>query len=342
MKDIPWLPGYQQSQNIRYNTANIGGIHQVKAVNGKKKGGNNSDKRVGVEFQGLRSLDSQSNININNTNYSNNKTSNNNSSSSSSRSSSSSSSSSSSTNKKKKDVLQLSISLPSISSTNTNNIKSEKHYHENSEIFLKFYTWLFEMFLNPLINTSFYVTEAEGRGAEVHYYRKGVWNRILKKAKQQMGDHFMKIVNHSILPPTVPPILPHPGAKACGNKEWLQQGDQSNTKKQYDNLNSSQINRSRDLLSTIADKGSMKVNSRLPTDFISQPTQNSNNSNDNNDNNNNNNNNNNLKLSQQKIEPVINLETAPAVRFVPKKLSVRPITNLKARPKGRNSKDKNR
>ena len=295
-----------------------------------------------MEFQGLRSLDSQTNNNNdNNNNYSNNITSSSSSSSSSSTSSSSSSSSSSSTNggnKKKKDVLQSSIFLPSRSSTNTNNIKSENNHHENSEIFLKFYTWLFEMFINPLINTSFYVTEAEGRGAEVHYYRKGVWNRILKKAKQQMGDHFMKIVKHSLLPPT---ILPHPGAKACGNKEWLQQDDQSNSKKLYDNLNSShsQINRNRDLLSTIADKSSLKTNSRLPTDFLSQPTQNNNNSNNNNDNSNGSSN---SKFSHQRIEPIINLETAPAVRFVPKKLSVRPITNLKARPKGRNSRDKNR
>ena len=145
-----------------------------------------------------------------------------------------------------------------------------------------------------------------------------------------MSNHFMRIIKHQNLPPSYPRVF--------GNKEWLQQDDQSSKKKIYDNASD-------------CNKHLMRATSQFQADILSQSVQNNNNndnSNNNNSNSNNNNNNNNInnnnstKYSQRKADSTINLETAPAVRFVPKKLSVRPITNLKSRPKGKNVKDKNR
>jgi Telomerase ribonucleoprotein complex - RNA binding domain len=334
--DIPWLPGNQQSQNRRSTVSNKinfkGGKELRSGRKGSKgskgsKGDSESNGGVGVECKGLRSVHYQNddNGNGNNSNRMINKVL----SSSSSRSSSSSSSS------KKKENTRSTTSLPAQSSLDTHCIQSGSTHNENSEIFLRFYLWLFELFVNPLISSSFYVTEAEGRGTEVHYYRKGVWNRILKKAKQQMGNHFMRIIKHQNLPPSYP--------RAFGNKEWLQQDDQSSKKKTYDNVSD-------------CNKHSLRATSQFQADLLTQSVQgnsnignnsnknisSSNNNNDNSNNNNNNNSSNSTKYAQRKADSTINLETAPAVRFVPKKLSVRPITNLKSRPKGKNVKDKNR
>ena len=63
----------------------------------------------------------------------------------------------------------------------TRQISSSRIKINNSscELFNRFYFWIFEQFINPLITSSFYVTEAEGHGSEVHYYRKGVWNKMI-------------------------------------------------------------------------------------------------------------------------------------------------------------------
>ena len=126
------------------------------------------------------------------------------------------------------------------------------------EILNRFYSWVFESFIGPLISSSFYVTEAEGKGADVLYYRKGVWNAILKQARTQMGSHFMDIAT-----------------------------DQTKEKEDNENKTGSEIfvkgNCSVKGQNTINDKGN-----------------------------------------------ILNLKAAPCVRFIPKKSSVRPITNLKS------------
>ena len=130
--------------------------------------------------------------------------------------------------------------------------------------FHRFYLWVFEMFLGSLISSSFYVTEAEGRGSEVHYYRKGVWNRLLKAAKEQMGCHFMRI---------------------CADQTDPRAGPQ------------------------IGDKGassSVHVHVR-----VAKPS----------------------SASAVRSRGTLDLQGAPCVRFVPKKTSLRPITNLKSRPR---------
>jgi hypothetical protein len=56
--------------------------------------------------------------------------------------------------------------------------------------------WMYESFINPMLSSYFYITEAEGRGTEVLFYRKPIWFRILQKAKDNMDDHFMQVGTH--------------------------------------------------------------------------------------------------------------------------------------------------
>jgi Telomerase ribonucleoprotein complex - RNA binding domain len=157
-----------------------------------------------------------------------------------------------------------------------------------TEQFHCFYFWVFEMFVNPLISSSFYVTEAEGRGSEVHYFRKGVWNRLLKKAREQMGCHFMRI---------------------CA--------DQTQTDPRVAHLGSNQTTSSTSL---------NKLNSNTTKVSTSSSTSNDTNTN-----------NATFKSSTHSAQSghrgILDLQGAPTVRFVPKKNSLRPITNLKSRPK---------
>ena len=53
--------------------------------------------------------------------------------------------------------------------------------------------WVFRDFINPLISSNFYATEAEGRGGEVHYYRKYVWMGLLRRAQSQLSGSFVRI-----------------------------------------------------------------------------------------------------------------------------------------------------
>ena len=341
MKDIPWLPGYQQSRNTLSVSVYTVNIQDGKGLNNRRRGGNSSKEGVSLEFKGLRSKHDQADNKLNNNG--------NNSTCSINKECSGSSSSSENKVMKRNFDPKSTIFPPSESKIGTHSVRPESGQRESTEIFLKFYLWLFENFINPLISSSFYVTEAEGRGTEVHYYRKGVWNRILKKAKQQMGDHFMKIVKSHNLPPS----SSHPRAGALSNREWLQQDDKNTKKKQHVFFSQSQMNRNRDFLSITAvhtdsnhlsgddnindyDKYSNKAANHFAADILSQPAINNNNIN------NCNNINSSCKNSQKKLDTLLHLETAPAVRFVPKKLSVRPITNLKSRPKAKNIKDKNR
>jgi hypothetical protein len=47
--------------------------------------------------------------------------------------------------------------------------------------------------VNPLLSSSFYVTEGEGTGNEVLYYRHSVWNRLAQLGDAYLHEHFMKV-----------------------------------------------------------------------------------------------------------------------------------------------------
>jgi hypothetical protein len=56
-----------------------------------------------------------------------------------------------------------------------------------------FLYWLFATVVNPLLSSSFYVTEGEGTGNEVLYYRHSVWNRLAQLGDVYLNEHFIKV-----------------------------------------------------------------------------------------------------------------------------------------------------
>ena len=62
-----------------------------------------------------------------------------------------------------------------------------------SQLFYRFMDWVYNDFVNPLLAANFYATEVEGRGAEVLYYRKAVWARIVQRGKQQLCSNFVPV-----------------------------------------------------------------------------------------------------------------------------------------------------
>ena len=165
------------------------------------------------------------------------------------------------------------------------------------ELFNRFYFWIFEQFINPLITSSFYVTEAEGHGSEVHYYRKGVWNKILKKAKSQIGYHFMKVSADQS--PMVSRMVINYSDNVNGknNSKCSDKGSDKSSDTSIGN------NRVIHTLPTSASKSTTNKTSPKPSKNATHTAHNI----------------------------TLNMQKAPAVRFVPKKSSVRPITNLKSR-----------
>ena len=61
------------------------------------------------------------------------------------------------------------------------------------QLFYRFMDWVYNDFVNPLLAANFYATEVEGRGAEVLYYRKAVWARIVQRGKQQLCSNFVPV-----------------------------------------------------------------------------------------------------------------------------------------------------
>ena len=59
-----------------------------------------------------------------------------------------------------------------------------------------FMYWTVSDFINPLISSYFYVTEAEGRGTEVLFYRRPVWNTIIEAGFKQVGSHFLGVLEN--------------------------------------------------------------------------------------------------------------------------------------------------
>ena len=270
------------------------------------------------------------------------------------------------TRKRKNDTVDYSCIFSAMKKSRTNldrNVKKDENHkwkidQISIEIFHRFYLWIFDMFITAIISTSFYVTEAEGRGSEVHYYRQSVWNRILKKAKDQIGNHFMQISSDQ-----TPLVV---GVKSCfglaTNDDINVNEIQSN--KTYPSIYRSNIDVLREKSSTSpafrhSDGHTLDIPFRANINTDRANNNNNNNNNNNSiDNNNSSNNNininindknkyNNTKTSASTNSNInintntntntntnkLNLKKAPAVRFVPKKSSLRPITNLKFRPR---------
>ena len=64
----------------------------------------------------------------------------------------------------------------------------------STSLFYAFIYWIVSDFINPLIASYFYVTEGEGRGKEVLFYRRSVWNSILERGFQRVEGHFIGIM----------------------------------------------------------------------------------------------------------------------------------------------------
>jgi len=72
-------------------------------------------------------------------------------------------------------------------------ISSRSESLASMQVFYRFMEWVYSDFINPLLAANFYATEVEGRGAEVLYYRKPVWARIVQRGKQQLCNNFVPV-----------------------------------------------------------------------------------------------------------------------------------------------------
>ena len=61
------------------------------------------------------------------------------------------------------------------------------------QLFYRFMQWVYSDFINSLLSVCFYATEVEGRGSDVHYYRKPLWARIVRRGKMQLFNNFMPV-----------------------------------------------------------------------------------------------------------------------------------------------------
>ena len=56
-----------------------------------------------------------------------------------------------------------------------------------------FLAWIFTEIVPHLIATCFYVTEGEGTGSQVLYYRKEEWEMLRAVGEKQMESHFVRV-----------------------------------------------------------------------------------------------------------------------------------------------------
>jgi len=64
----------------------------------------------------------------------------------------------------------------------------------NSVLLAVFLQWVFTSVVNPLLSTTFYITEGEGLGASVLFYLRSVWTSIIAEVGvKQIRQHFMEI-----------------------------------------------------------------------------------------------------------------------------------------------------
>jgi hypothetical protein len=125
--------------------------------------------------------------------------------------------------------------------------------------------WIFSDFIDPLMRSCFYITEGEGRGSEVLFYRKPTWSKLIKLGKLQLEKNFLPIDYYAA----------------------------SNTSDDH-YFNNNLINCKKNNFTNTT----MKTNVNSTNQYIN-------------------------------VKKLIN--KLPTIRFLPKKTSVRPITNLKSK-----------
>ena len=150
-----------------------------------------------------------------------------------------------------------------------------------SEVLHNFTYWIFSGFINSLLSVCFYITEGEGLGSQLLYYRKRIWSLMMKMGETQLEESFV--------------LIPDP----------------THTNSKDEDVE-------------IATRNRKPAN--LDDDFIPKQS---------------------IGLSKtsttpKPLKPLVNIKfdrdsiifkTAPFVRLVPKKRSVRPITNMTQRNK---------
>ena len=62
-----------------------------------------------------------------------------------------------------------------------------------TQVLHNFMYWVFSSFVNDLLSVCFYVTEGEGLGSELLYYRKRVWASLMKLGETQLEESFILI-----------------------------------------------------------------------------------------------------------------------------------------------------
>ena len=62
-----------------------------------------------------------------------------------------------------------------------------------TEILHNFIYWIFSSFINNLLSVCFYITEGEGLGTQLLYYRKRIWNLMMKMGETQLEESFVLI-----------------------------------------------------------------------------------------------------------------------------------------------------
>jgi len=70
--------------------------------------------------------------------------------------------------------------------SNTSNKEFTQHLRE-------LVYWIFTSFINPLLGNCFYITEGEGLGSELLFFRKSVWSNLVKKGELQLQKSFMEV-----------------------------------------------------------------------------------------------------------------------------------------------------
>jgi hypothetical protein len=76
-----------------------------------------------------------------------------------------------------------------------------------TEILRAIVYWIFAEFINPLIAAFFYVTEGEGMGSQLLYYRKPVWSALMRLGKKQLNLSFNMVIAILIVYKVLKPIL---------------------------------------------------------------------------------------------------------------------------------------
>ena len=159
-----------------------------------------------------------------------------------------------------------------------------------TQCMIEFTYWLYFSFINPLISTCFYATEGEGCGQQVLYYRKPVWSQCMRLGRQQMKRHFVEVQ----LQPSLTGLLGFQRSSTT--------------------LTNSTINGANNNSSSSGAKQAVPSHT-LPTRHLHKHSKNSKTTN-------------NTYRHWSKLQQLA-FKRLPSVRYLPKKSSLRPITNLK-------------